>query len=314
MRYQIATDLKTRTGAPEGKDARLKNAYVEVRGDQSVVRKRPQAQGGVSVGSGVPQGGIGLIINGTPSFIGFWGDTLTNYTGGGTNWAVGTSYVTGDHVSVDFVDYWALDDNAGNNPTSSPSHWSRSKVPAVPRIYATWNPADKTSVTLSNGDLTAFTSQGTVRSTIGKSSGKWYWEYSVTSTHPYDGTTIQSFGVANLSSVLGSEIGNDANGWAYSNLNAGLGYKENAFSFVSYGSPIPLTTNIGIALDMTAGTLKFYLDGVDQGIAFSGLTGTLYAGVGAQTQVVSNMTVIANFGATAFAYSVPSGYNSGLYT
>ena len=116
MRIPTATDLKTRTGAPSDKDARLKNSYVETRGDQSAVRKRPAAQGGVAVGTGTAQGAIGLNINGVPSFIGFWGDTLYPYTGGGTNWNSGTAYNIGDMVSVNFNNYWA---NTANTNTAS---------------------------------------------------------------------------------------------------------------------------------------------------------------------------------------------------
>ncbi len=50
--------------------------------------------------------------------------------------------------------------------------------------FATLNPSDKGSaVTLSNSNLTATFSggNGAVRATIGKSSGKWYWEIAVTS-------------------------------------------------------------------------------------------------------------------------------------
>lgn len=125
-RIPLATDLKTRTGAPD-KDARLKNAYVEARGDQSVVRKRPQAQGGVAVGTGTAQGGYGNVL--------FWGDTpyvITPNTG--TPWSPLTNYVIGDHTAIDYVDYWALTDHTNSQPPSA--NWSRSYVPAVP---AQWN-------------------------------------------------------------------------------------------------------------------------------------------------------------------------------
>ena len=108
------------------------NSYAEVKGDQSVVRKRPAAQGGIAVGTGTAQGGIGLVINGTPYFIGFWADTMQTYTGGGTSWNSGTYYITGDHVSVDFVDYWAVPEDGTNinvNPTTS--------------IYSASNPTGK---------------------------------------------------------------------------------------------------------------------------------------------------------------------------
>ena len=70
------------------------------------------------------------------------------------------------------------------------------------------------------------------------------------------------------------------------------------------------TTNdvIGIALDMTAGTVEFFLNGSSQGIAYSGLTGTVYAAAGEDGQQIT-----ANFGASAFAFAVPAGFNSGLY-
>lgn len=102
------------------------NSYAEVKGDQSVARKRPAAQGGIAVGTGTAQGGIGLTINGTPYFIGFWGDVLNTYSGSGTSWASGTAYTAGDHVAVDFVDYWAVDNNINSTPPSA--HWSTTRT------------------------------------------------------------------------------------------------------------------------------------------------------------------------------------------
>lgn len=122
-RISLATDVRTRAGNPD-KDARMKNAYIELRGDQSAARKRPSAQGGVVIAPGVPQGGSGLVV--------FWNDTPYPLTVGiGTTWNGGTSYTAGSHVSVDFVDYWAIDDNIGFNPTISPTHWSRNVQPAI---------------------------------------------------------------------------------------------------------------------------------------------------------------------------------------
>lgn len=129
-RIPLSTDYKTRTGAPD-RDARLKNAYIETRGEQSVVRRRPSGQGGVAVGTGTAQGGIGFNIAGTDYFIGFWADTMQTYTGGGTSWNSGTNYLIGNHVSFGFVDYWALNDNINSQPPSS--NWSRSYVSPVTR-------------------------------------------------------------------------------------------------------------------------------------------------------------------------------------
>ena len=140
MRIPLATDLKTRTGAPD-KDARLKNSYVEVKGDQAAVRKRPAVQGGISVITGVAQGGIGFYIGSTPYFIGFWGDTLVTYNGDGSNWNSGTIYPQGSMVSYGFANYWSVDDatptpNVNNNPETTPSRWRTTPtscvVPAIP--------------------------------------------------------------------------------------------------------------------------------------------------------------------------------------
>jgi hypothetical protein len=119
MRIPLPTDLKTRTGAPD-KDARQKNSYVETKGEGAIVRKRPSAQGGIPIGTGVAQGGIGLNINGTPYFIGFWADTMQPYTGGGTSWNAAVSYLMGDYASVDFEDYWAIDTNPSSLNQNDP--------------------------------------------------------------------------------------------------------------------------------------------------------------------------------------------------
>lgn len=316
IRIPLATSLKTRTGAPD-KDARLTNAYVEEKGDQSVVRKRPIVQGGVSIGTGTAQGGIGFNIAGTDYFIGFWADTMQTYTGGGTSWNSGTSYSIGDHVAVEFVDYWAVTDNTNSSPPSS--DWSRSFVSPVPHVYATWNPLDDGNMTLSNGNLTAVGSNTFARSTISKSSGKWYWEYTITNFLVT--TATPTLGVAKSTANNSLYLGWDANGWAhvmsyYYFGNPydpnGIGLTLNNSTYAIYGTPYVTNSVMGVALDMDAGTLTFYLNGVSQGVAYSGLSGNIFAAVGNTSG--ASPTYTANFGASAFAHSVPSGYNSGLYT
>lgn len=178
--------------------------------------------------------------------------------------------------------------------------------------YATWNPADKGGgVVLSNGNLsvtlsTTPTDGGSVRSTIGKSSGKWYWEITVNG-----GSAFSLPGVANASASVASSnyYASGVNGFGYYSSN---GNKYNNGPAGAYGATCAPGDVIGVALDMTGGTLIFYKNGVSQGTAFTGLTGTYYAAEGNYTlnQAIST----ANFGATAFAFSVPSGYNAGLYT
>jgi len=154
-RIPLSTDLKTRTGAPD-KDARLKNCYVEVRGESSAVRRRPSAQGGVAVGSGTAQGGIGFNIAGTDYFIGVWGDTITPYTGGGTTWNSGTAYSIGDHVSVGFVDYWADQSNTNVEPENNLDE--NSSPNGIASGLGVWSKTYKPPSTLDYSALTYTTS------------------------------------------------------------------------------------------------------------------------------------------------------------
>src|SRR5690242_10283612 len=97
--------------------------------------------------------------------------------------------------------------------------------------YATWNPADKgTGVTLSNGNLTIVgtgVSQNFARSTIGKSSGKWYWEVKAESTLAVIGVTSASTPFTDTDFVAGATGGfayYGGDGKAYTANNAGHVY------------------------------------------------------------------------------------------
>lgn len=174
--------------------------------------------------------------------------------------------------------------------------------------YATWSPTDKGSVAvLSNGNLTATTkaTNGGVRSTVGVSSGKHYMEFTSA------GSRFPVFGVARATATLTAYPGFDANGWAYIGSTA---KKITNTVQTAYGSVWSSASQVvGMKLDMDAGTVEFLLNNVSMGIAFTGLTGTVYAMCGGDTDsATSNIT--ARFGPTGFTYSVPAGYNAGLHT
>jgi hypothetical protein len=78
----------------------------------------------------------------------------------------------------------------------------------------------------------------------------------------------------------------------------------------AYGATYTSGHVIGVALDMDAGTVTFYKNNVSQGVAFTGLTGTIFAHVSGGSQAC---TYIANFGATPMTYAPPAGFNAGLY-
>ena len=179
-------------------------------------------------------------------------------------------------------------------------------ISAFVKQPTTWSPTDKSgAITLSNGNLTASVpaSGAMVRSAIGKSSGKWYWEYTV------GGSTDGPIGgIANASASLAQYTGSNVNSWGYYGFN---GLKYTNATGAAYGSAFGIGAVIGVALDMDAGTITFYLNGVNKGVAYSGLSGAMYASYSGSGSNVGS--AVANFGASAFAYTVPAGFNSGLY-
>lgn len=180
---------------------------------------------------------------------------------------------------------------------------------------ATWNSADKGSgVTLSGSDLiasVAANSSHAVRATISKTSGKWYWEVTATTL-----TTINfAAGVANASYTVSSAsdaLGAETSG----NSTAVQGANDNIlFDGASIGTmDVAQGDVLGFALDMDARTLAFYKNGtlVETAASAELPAGALFPAVGGNGN--ANATVLtANFGASAFTHSVPSGFNAGFY-
>ena len=172
--------------------------------------------------------------------------------------------------------------------------------------YTTLNPSDKGStVILSSGNLQADCYQnGAVRSTVGVSSGKWYWEHTSTGRRGI-------LGIGGSTATLSNYPGSSGDSYAY---YGGDGVNAKAHNGqTTYGSTWTPGNTIGVALDLDNGTLEFYQNGVSMGVAFTGISGTYYAMVGGDTNTVT-CNITANFGATPFNYPVPAGYNAGLYT
>ena len=171
--------------------------------------------------------------------------------------------------------------------------------------YCTWNPLTG-NLPLRNGNLDAIHDAGdwkAVLGTIAVSSGKWYWE--ITSNTDVSGTGNSHFGIALLGyNALASNtyIGNTSTSYAY----RGDGTKYTNNTATSYGSGIGNGTVVGVALDLDAGTLTFYNNGVSQGTAFSSLSGTFFPAVSHVTTSSSS----ANFGQRAFAYTPPANHKA----
>jgi len=151
MRIPLATDLKTRTGAPSTKDARLTNSYAELKGQQSVVRKRPAGAGGIPIGTGQAQGGIGFSLGGTNYLYTLNGDISATNTLATLNpsWNVATSYGIGamvyyppvsDPFDPTATPYYALIANTGVTPTD-PLYWSPTPI-GTTRYIGNYNTID----------------------------------------------------------------------------------------------------------------------------------------------------------------------------
>lgn len=181
---------------------------------------------------------------------------------------------------------------------------------AASTVFDTLNPADAAAsgVAISGDERTA-TSAGAqlwanVRSRQAKASGKWYLE--VTSLSPPASQVSFAIGVANNSATLGP-------GDAYPGIDAhGVAIYTNETRAYRNGSIVGTGTNtsvqnggiIGMALDLDAGAITWYLNGGQIWATNSLPTGPLRVIAGAYGGASARI----NFGQDAFSYSPPAGF------
>ena len=178
--------------------------------------------------------------------------------------------------------------------------------------YATLNPL-QSGLNLSNGNL-GF-SIGTrsdwkvATGTIHITSGKWFWEITNGRQYTAGGNIIYGLRATDASSPLvttggtTAELGyNDGNkGYMSSALK-----RDGGSGTTSYGVTFGTNDVIGVAFDADAGTLSFYKNGINQGVAFTGLTGSWAPAVALYTggTQVSPWEFYINFGALPFRYPI----------
>jgi hypothetical protein len=215
-----------------------------------------------------------------------------DYSGNGNNWTPNNFSVSagsGNDSLVDVPTNWGVDTGVGGTVRGN---------------YATLNPLDNGGLTISNGNLQFDkTASGWIsaRSTMGLSSGKWYWEITATAN---SGTFYCMAGIALNSATLSDYFAASATGWAYSAHDGG---KYNNASYTAYGSTWTTGDVIGIAFDADAGTLVFYKNNTSQGTAYSGLTSGPYIPA---VSLFGTQTAVINFGQRPFAYTAPSGFKA----
>ena len=250
-----------------------------------------------------PQTGawIPKAYNGTYGTNGFY----LNFSDNASTAALGTDYSGNSNTWT--TNNFSVTAGAGNDSlTDVPTPWiaynTTGDVGGVVRgNYCTLNPLNiPTGGSIANGNLdyTAPSAEGQVVGTIYVSSGKYYWEMVKTSSGG------GAFGIAKDTTNINS-ITLNAGSYVYytdgDKYDAGVGS--------SYGATYTTNDVIGVALDLDAGTLAFYKNGVSQGTAFTGLSGNfaplIFDGTSASTQ-----TATANFGQRPFAYTPPAGFLS----
>jgi hypothetical protein len=175
--------------------------------------------------------------------------------------------------------------------------------------YCTWNPLNTAAGTsISNGALDLTTGSGagqtgTTLTTFGLSSGKWYWEVIQTAT---TNSSVSFIGIAPSGYPLTSSVGYSTTSYAY--VANGLKITNSATS--SYGASYTNGDVVGVALDLDAGTLTFYKNGVSQGVAFTGITSGTYHAAVSDNGSAETSSFTANFGQRPFAYAAPSGFKA----
>ncbi|XP_063868583.1 E3 ubiquitin-protein ligase TRIM9-like isoform X1 [Scylla paramamosain] len=123
----------------------------------------------------------------------------------------------------------------------------------------------------------------TALASVGFSRGRHYWQFTVES---YDANADVVFGVARASVDKEHMLGNDVHGWAM--------YIDHQRSWFLHGAAhhgrceggVAVGTTVGVLLDLTHGTLTFYVNEEQQGdVAFTDLTGLLYPAVSVNRNV-----------------------------
>jgi hypothetical protein len=174
--------------------------------------------------------------------------------------------------------------------------------------YGTFNPLNTTGGTISNGNLSySFANFIATVTMAAPTSGKWYWETTVTSLSGAAGFALGIYDPSNTNQTVGVNF--------FGAGVAGVAYYSDGSKYVSgvgtaYGASFGTNDIIGVALNADSGTVAFYKNNTSQGSI------TLPSSVGgwvfeAQAGGGSNVAVIElNMGQRAFSYTAPSGFKA----
>ena len=229
-----------------------------------------------------------------------------DYSGNSNNWTAnnvsltaGVTYDSMLDVPTPWIGYSATTD------TSAVTRGNYAVMNAVAGSAGTYNAISNGNLRLSN--TTTSGTSGTNISPFVVSSGKWYWEVTATGVPAAPSNPGVYVGIADSSNFLFGQPGGNGpasvGGYAYRSYT---GNKVSAGGDVSYGATYTTNDVIGVALDLTAGTLTFYKNNVSQGTAYTGLTGSY----GALGSVFQGGQLDFNFGQRPFTYTPPTGFKT----
>lgn len=163
-----------------------------------------------------------------------------------------------------------------------------------------WNPLDKgSSVNLSSDNKTAgVNTTRSIRGTKSRSSGIVQFEITVGTITTFGGL----LGVATAAASINTYPGGGAGGWGYWTYNGEV-YREG--SAAGYGASFTTGDVIGVLVDFGTGQLRFYKNGVNQGVASAAMAGkTLFPIVGAAASDPTSSFFTINTGESPFAFPI----------
>jgi hypothetical protein len=218
-----------------------------------------------------------------------------DYSGNGNNWTPNNFSVTagaGNDSLVDSPTSYGTDTGVGGSVRGN---------------YCTWNPLVKPygTNTYTNGNLDV---QPTVSNwnaavgTIALTTGKWYWEIISGEQNLFIGIQQigQDYTTINPQNFSGIFLCDD-------NKITIDGGTRTSYTATSHGAGVV----VGVAVDLDAGSINFYLNGTAQGsVSFTGSTAYGKAVLPTIIPYFSGYTHSANFGQKPFSYAAPSGYKA----
>ena len=201
-------------------------------------------------------------------------------------------------------------DTSGNDNHFTPSGLvtTDQTIDTPTNSFCVLNTLDGNAVaTFSDGNLVAScpTTPAGTNAAIGTysvSSGKWYWEVTVTSygAYPVIGIADENFDTTNYA-------GETTDSWGYGNF----GFKYNGSGAEAYaGASYTAGDIIGVALDMDTGDVEFFKNNSSQGVAFTGLTGNIVPAVSCGTTVGTPDIFTCDFGQKGFTYTPPTDFKA----